>query len=623
MCFKLNSLFVFAMAACCIARTVKVTEFAPSKEDATAAIQAAIYSGADVVEVDNPGFEYLVMPIKLVGNQEVVFKNNVVVRAMPGEYKQLSDSMFTAINADNLVIRGEGNATLRMNKKDYQDASRYKPSEWRHAIVLRSSRNVIIRDLRIESSGGDGVYLGAPMCKDVLLENLVLDDHHRQGISVITAENVMIRRCTMSNTSGTAPMAGIDFEPNRCSEPIINNVMEDCDIFGNAGFGIDYAVPFNSVKPLSITVRNCRVHDNKLGCIRFDTGGDATGNLKGFVKMEDCTLSGKEGTAIVFRSPRANGTEISFKNCVFDNSANPNPPIFFRHKYTEDIGGIDFGNTVILQGLDREVFATAEMGIAKMLVPAGSLTIKDGAKECKADLEAFAAKFPGQPEFRNFASKPLVLDGLKPANANGAVGNQVILRNNATFLQYASPDCPAKVTFEVSWARYPDGTMPLEVIAPDGTVFGRKQLTCPKDTYELKVTRAGVYRLVLNTGGRGAFITSDSPGCGFVSEFGLHTFRSNHDLYFEVPADLTEVKVELVTDPGEAMAVDIFDENGNCVLTVPRFEGMQYRLIRRKKTQTAVLWRYHQHDSVEDNVIRFAQPIEPILYASPENWLKR
>ena len=165
--------------------------------------------------------------------------------------------------------------------------------------------------------------------------------------------------------------------------------------------------------------------------------------------------------------------------------------------------------------------------------------------------------------------------------------------------------------------------MPLEIFAPDGNKIGQVNLACPKDTYELKVAKAGVYKLVLNTGGRGAFVTSDSPGCGLSTEFGLHTFRSNHDLYFEVPADLTEVKLELVTDGGEAMAVDIYDENGNCVLTVPRFDGMQYHAIKRKKTKEAVLWRYSQHHVVEDNYIRFGQPIEPILYTSPENWLKR
>ena len=84
-------------------------------------------------------------------------------------------------------------AVLKMNKKDYQDPSRYARSEWRHTVSLRGAERIKLLNLTLRSSGGDGVYVGAGKnlagCRDVELDHVICEDHHRQGISVISAEN--------------------------------------------------------------------------------------------------------------------------------------------------------------------------------------------------------------------------------------------------------------------------------------------------------------------------------------------------------------------------------------------------------------------------------------------------
>ncbi|HPY89557.1 MAG TPA: hypothetical protein PLT23_02455, partial [Lentisphaeria bacterium] len=123
--WKLAIVLTAVMAAPIVwAQTVKVTDFKPDRADATAALQAAIDSGAKVVLVDDPGFEYLVETIAFKSDQEVVFQDNVRVRAMPGKFQALGASLFKVHNVKNLVVRGEGNAELTMNKADYQDATR-------------------------------------------------------------------------------------------------------------------------------------------------------------------------------------------------------------------------------------------------------------------------------------------------------------------------------------------------------------------------------------------------------------------------------------------------------------------------------------------------------------------
>ncbi|HOB99422.1 MAG TPA: hypothetical protein PKM43_11830 [Verrucomicrobiota bacterium] len=37
----------------------------------------------------------------------------------------------------------------------------YEKSEWQHGLAILGCRNVLIQDLTIEQTGGDGIYLGA------------------------------------------------------------------------------------------------------------------------------------------------------------------------------------------------------------------------------------------------------------------------------------------------------------------------------------------------------------------------------------------------------------------------------------------------------------------------------
>src|SRR5690606_12354958 len=99
-------------------------------------------------------------------------------------------------------------------RDDYDNPDLYTKAEWRHGIGLWDCADVVIRGLTVAETGGDGLYLGAGSNgtnKNVLVENCNFDKNYRQGISVISAENLMIRNCKLNNTDGTNPKAGIDF----------------------------------------------------------------------------------------------------------------------------------------------------------------------------------------------------------------------------------------------------------------------------------------------------------------------------------------------------------------------------------------------------------------------------
>jgi hypothetical protein len=129
------------------------------------------------------GNPWIVRPLQLCGDQELFIEPGVVILAKKGEFLGGGDSLMTASGVDNVVLRGHG-ATLRMHKTDYM-APPYAKAEWRMGLALRGCQNISVEGLRIESSGGDGVYIDGGggkrrFCKDVTIRNVTCYDNHRR-----------------------------------------------------------------------------------------------------------------------------------------------------------------------------------------------------------------------------------------------------------------------------------------------------------------------------------------------------------------------------------------------------------------------------------------------------------
>ena len=334
-------------------------------EDSTEFLQAAIDSGAPKVVVPYVGAPWIVRPILLRGDLDLVFEPGVLILAKEGEFKGKGDSLFGVANAENLTIRGYG-ATLRMRKKDYQSEA-YAKAEWRMTLSMVGCKNVVVEGLRLESSGGDGIYVGAtaerPYCEDVVIRNVVCHDHHRQGISVITAKNLLIENCIMSGTDGTPPRAGIDLEPNNANEKMENVVVRNCVMEDNSGAGI--LVYFNPLSretdPVSVLFENCYVKGGKdtgigVGAIKDD-------GPQGTIEFRNCTVVGaaKGGIYVYDKSP--DSARVRFVNCkwrdvgtAISKLLDKRTPLLLdlrRPSIASKLGGIDFENCYVYDEADR------------------------------------------------------------------------------------------------------------------------------------------------------------------------------------------------------------------------------------------------------------------------------
>ena len=335
--------------------------------DATDALQGAIDSGAPTVVVPFVGADWVVRPIRLRGNLELVFEPGVVVAAKSGAFKGRGDSLFSVHDAENITVRGYG-ATLRMRKADYQSET-YEAAEWRMTVDVQGCRHVRIEGVRLESSGGDGIYLGAtealPYCEDVVIRDVVCHDHHRQGISVISAVDLLIENCWLSSTGGTAPEAGIDLEPNLPNERLHNVVVRNCVMSNNTGAGIlVYLKPLTrKSEPVSILFDNCLVSGGEdtgigVGAVKDDGPG-------GVIEFRNCTVDGAKGGGIYVYDKSAEAARVRFVGCKWrgvgtagGEGRGTHPPLLLhlrRPALATSVGGVDFVDCHVYDTEDRHI----------------------------------------------------------------------------------------------------------------------------------------------------------------------------------------------------------------------------------------------------------------------------
>jgi hypothetical protein len=337
--------------------------------DSTTFLQDAINSKVKRLIIDKQASPWVTRPLTGVSNQEIVFESGTELVALKGAYKARGDCLLTFSHCDHVILRGEKSdaaelPAIRMQKEDYQSKA-YRKSEWRHGLSLIACRDVRIENLRIEKTGGDGIYLGTAPDKipnrDITIRGVDCNDNHRQGISVISAENLLIDHCQLRNTNGTAPQAGIDFEPNEPTDVLINCVLKNCTASGNAGTAYQICTQFltGSSKPISITLDHCTSRGNAQHAVHLVSApkDPPAGRLqiKNFLADNDAMA----GLAVQFNpydAIRIDLDDVTFRDCAKTDT-------FFAPLYLQatdlpnrPAGNLHFTHVTIKDDLDRPPF---------------------------------------------------------------------------------------------------------------------------------------------------------------------------------------------------------------------------------------------------------------------------
>ena len=334
-------------------------------EDATAVIQRALDSGAAEVVLSHEGSPWRVGPVFVRSNTHLVLEAGTELVAKSNAFQGVRERLLTVSQAENVTISGGVGSAIRMRREDYRKPP-YTPSEWRHAIYVSNSTNVVVEGLDIVDSGGDGLCAGGKT-KGLTVRDCDCNRNHRQGISICTAEDVLIERCRLRNTRGTAPQAGIDFEPNQDGDCIVNCVMRDCEIENNHGQAIEVNLTRlnGRSRPVSLTVENCRTVGGA-SSFRIRCGKRASDFVKGFVRFRNCSFKAPRDRVFWLGDCPGSDFTVSFDACmVTDVPKGPNL-VWFESGVLDQPppDGFDFGRMMVKDAVDEPWFFYRNPGVA-------------------------------------------------------------------------------------------------------------------------------------------------------------------------------------------------------------------------------------------------------------------
>ncbi len=598
------------------------------KEDATKCLQAALDSGVRRLIIDQTGSDWIIQPVFVTrDNQEIVVGENVVLRAKRGEFTGVKDSLLTIGGRKNIVLRGEKGAKLVMNKKDYQDASKYKPAEWRHTINLLSSENVRISDLYIASSGGDGIYIGAhrkyaiPRCKDIVIENVISDDHHRQGISVICVENLLIHKSIFKNTKGAPPQAGIDFEPNNAKQTLINCVVTNCEFSGNAGNGIEHLFSGQNAQtePFSITYRNCTSYNNNHAAAAVVMRRKKASPLRGNIAFEQCNFLGKVS---VVDPGETFGVQL--KDCEIKAPEKAEAAIMIGSYFNMEsppLGNVTF-ERVKVSGAREVLSISHKFGVPMLDSITGSIEF-DGKP---FDITAFSKEqMAFNARLQQLHTAPIDFEKLSnppAASQPSAKRNQIRFRGKSAMLLKAARG--EKISVELTGV--PIGgrqKRSFDVILkkPNGESARIAQLEADRTPMKVEFTAdaAGVYQLEADPKRDTVIYNSRHSGQAVYMGKAFQLVSPVGRLYFEVPVGAENFSI-LIWGGGAGeyiRRVSLRNQKGETVQTLKGFSSLRILTGKRIAGAPAEIWSVDFGGSVEDVGVQFASPLVPLIAMDP------
>lgn len=561
--------------------------------DATEALQAAIHSNVPKLVIDNPGGAWIVRPIFLASNQRIIFAPGVVIEAKRGEFTGTHDSLFSIIRQQRVSLIGNG-ATLKMHRSDYADPEQYEQAEWRHALNIRSSTDVVVENLTLAESGGDGIYLGVSgggePNRDVTIRNVICDRNYRQGISVISARNLLIEDSIMRNTWGTPPSAGINFEPNYPNQELVNCVVRRSRAENNQGTG--YLVYTKALQArsadVSLRLEDCTSVGNRNDLVMV-TGNSLAAAVGGKVEVVRGRFEDARGSAIVVQDKPVDGIQLELESCAVLRPAADDPetaPIQVFSRFNDrSVGGIDFGDITLYDPLDRSFLNYRDHWAGGIGVKSLEGTVRIHRRKV-AEVPPLPPKETHQlPDWAERTYPPRSIPPIYRMDLTGAViapwmtrptnwdpTQSAIpflrgLKRQLTFMAEQGDTIRIAVHYE-QVGRYAGTSLPVKVIGPSGTlrIVGSVPFKSASEV-AFTATEDGLHWIVLAPSLNKIAVRSSSHPLSISGVDGPIKFiRARADLYFLVPPGLDQFGVLVAgVGGGEWVQAALFDPRNSKV----------------------------------------------------------
>lgn len=244
-------------------------------ENDSAAINNALLTSSKVILQEGTYYISPLAPVSIPANKHLVFETGAVLKIIPIDS---GNHVGIAIENDNVILDNpavDGQRTLMGDSVGFG-----------HGIYINNAKNCVINNPKSNNCFEDGIYITG-LNEDITINNPICNNNRRQGITVVSAKNLVIKNPVCTNTNGLSPEAGIDIEPNNNTD-ILDNILIDNPVTeNNNGSGV--VVNVNKLKGVNkiinikvlngkddgsyagVTIQNIMDNTHKLtGAIRFD-----------------------------------------------------------------------------------------------------------------------------------------------------------------------------------------------------------------------------------------------------------------------------------------------------------------------------------------------------------------
>jgi len=183
--------------------------------------------------------------LRLRSNMVLKLSNGAVLSAIPNG--SASYSVLKIAKAKDVAVIG---GTLQGDRTQHESQT----GEWGMGIYIGpEAKRVTVVGVTAKDMWGDGFYVGG--ASDVAFCSVTATHNRRQGLSVVEVDKLLVTDSVFQETRGTRPSAGIDIEPDKPEQKVVNIRIQNSKFINNAGGGIMIAGKRGEVANVEI-IRN-------------------------------------------------------------------------------------------------------------------------------------------------------------------------------------------------------------------------------------------------------------------------------------------------------------------------------------------------------------------------------
>lgn len=222
--------------------------------------------------------------LNLYSGQHLIF-DQVTLQLTANSY-----DFYAIINIHNISnVELSGNLTIVGDRESHTGTT----GESGHGIRIVNSKNVYVHDINVQHTWGDGVCVGGngtmdEISKNVTIERVQTYKCSRNGLSIIEAQDVVVRDCDFSYTDRTNPQYGIDIEPNLGTAT--NILIENVRMLNN-GVGSFTLYVKKATMPGTIALRNIETDSKTAIYTSSDSGATFDVSVIGWKHTQKSTVT--------------------------------------------------------------------------------------------------------------------------------------------------------------------------------------------------------------------------------------------------------------------------------------------------------------------------------------------